>query len=83
VDFVERYFGISPDGGDSSLEIMLAARIGKCPLLGAKHSERLGVIYRKRIISLAAYQPWPLTDIASHGEKSWIYIRLSSHVNRP
>jgi len=23
VDFIEKYFGISPDGGDGSLEIML------------------------------------------------------------
>jgi len=23
VNFIERYFGVSPDGGDSSLEVML------------------------------------------------------------
>lgn len=46
MDFVERLFGWSPDGGDGTLELMLV-------VVGAV-AVGLGVLFRRRIFSRAA-----------------------------
>jgi len=42
MNFIENYFGISPDGGDGSLEIMLLVLLFLIILAIALHLPRIG-----------------------------------------